>query len=141
MGTRGVLECEGGGSDGCTSSCSRAVATGVCMSKCQEWDRLESRGQRQRQGSASPAAGEIHLPCMCMCYLLLPVQTHPDASERRQLVLPLFLGVPCVLYLCGHQCITLYCTWHLAVSLPETRAHLLLQRPGTKLDWDGPGSY
>lgn len=39
-------------------------------------------------------------------------------------MLPLFLGVPCVLYLRGHQCITLYCTWHLAVSLPEIRAHL-----------------
>lgn len=42
-----------------------AVGLYVCMSKCQEWGRLESKGQRQRQGIVSPAAGDIHLPHMC----------------------------------------------------------------------------
>lgn len=90
--------CERLGSDGCTSNCSRVVAAEFCLSRCQECARAESRGQRQRQGSVSHAAGEIHFPHMCTFIFLLLVTTHWCIRDVRQLVLPLFLWVPCVLF-------------------------------------------
>lgn len=113
--------------------CSRAVAAEVCLSKCQEW-APESRGQRQRQGIVSPAAGEIHLPHMCTFIFILLVATHWCNRDVRQSVLPLFLWLPCVFYLYGHQCINVYCAWHIAHSLSGIGANLAIGK--AKLDWD-----
>lgn len=85
----------------CTSNSSGALATGICMSRCQKLGRLGSRDSYWSDEVLS--TGRVHTVCMYVCvmyvcmYVLLSVDLHTALPVNRPIgVVCVWVSVECV---------------------------------------------